>query len=358
MRPDYGGAWIGGLLPALSAGRAPAGAPAWVAEAEPIVLVLVDGLGWTLWRRFAEYLPGLADAEAAVLTSVVPSTTASALPSVTTGRPPGDHGLLGDRVRVGGRVLGVLQWKMSGHAAPAPKQVQPYPPFPGGRVDVVGPIKFAATGFSAAHLRGAVYRGYDTHDTLVDQVDACTAAGARIVLVYLPDPDRMAHEHGLADPRFVATLTSADAVIAALRARLPATGGLLVTADHGHVTIDDRARVDLRPLRGLVAAAAGSPRLRYLYARTGARHELHAAAVELSGEHGRVYGRDQFVAEGWLGPHVGPMTAGRVGDVVIAARGAAAFVVSGEGHSGTLRTMHGSTTRDEMLVPLLSVRGG
>jgi len=44
------------------------------------------------------------------ISSVVPSTTATALTSIATGLPPGQHGVVGYRVAVNGEVLNILRW--------------------------------------------------------------------------------------------------------------------------------------------------------------------------------------------------------------------------------------------------------
>lgn len=356
--PDYGGGWLGGVLPALQAGRAPVGAPAWVAGARQRVLLLIDGLGTHVHRRFGAHLPSLDPFDVATITTVVPATTASALPTLTTGLPPAVHGMLGDRMRVGGRVLSVLQWTVSAGRSPDPSQVQPYQPFAGGAVEVVSHAKFDGSGFSAAHLRGGRYHGFENPDQLVAQVGACLQAGAPVTYAYLPDLDRTAHECGMDHDAFGAALAVADAVVSGIRRLLPTGAVMLVTADHGQVTTDAAERVDLGPLLHLVAALGGSTRLRYLHARPGASRELLAAARELAGDRAWVHDRDSVVASGWMGPGMRPVVAGRLGDVVMAARGTATMVDPADLRQAELVTMHGSVTPDEVLIPLFAVRGG
>lgn len=357
VTPDYGGAWLGDVLPALQAGRAPAGAPDWVAGARQRVLLLIDGLGWHMYRRFGAQLPSLAAFEASTITTVVPSTTAAALPTLTTGLPPGEHGMLGDRMRVGGRLLSVLKWTVADGRPPEPSRVQPHRPFAGGAVEVVSDAKFAGSGFSAAHLRGGRYHGFETSDELVGLVGACLDAGAPVVYAYLPDVDGTAHELGMDHDAFGAALALADAVVAGIHRWLPADAVLLVTSDHGHVRTQGSERVDLRPLAGMVSAMSGSTRLRYLHARPGASSDLLAAASELAGTRAWVHDRAGLVASGWLGPQVKPVIAGRLGDVILAARGSVVLVDPADRRAAKLATMHGSVTADEMLVPLLAVRG-
>jgi predicted AlkP superfamily pyrophosphatase or phosphodiesterase len=357
VRADYDGAWIGALLPILLAGGVPSGLPDWIRGATPLVLLLIDGLGWRLYQRFATLMPALADFAGGAITTVVPSTTAAALPALTTGRPPSEHGVLGDRVRVGGAVLNVLQWTVPERTPPAPESVQPYAPFAGGRVSVVSQAKFVNSGFSRAHLRGAPFYGYQDVEGMLAAVDAAVSAGAPVIYAYFPDPDRMAHEHGLEHDAFLAALTAAAAVVRGIRRRLPSQGALIVTADHGHVTVDPAQRVDLTPLMPMVSATAGSARLRFLHARPGAARDLLAAAGELAGPRAWTCDRAALVASGWLGPHMSPVMSGRIGDVVMAARDAATMVDPAEGRLNDLVTVHGSLTADEMLVPLL-VAGG
>lgn len=356
--PDYTGAWIGGVLTALLAGRAPHGAPGWVASTRPRVMLLIDGLGWELYQRFRTLLPSLDPFTGAAITSVVPSTTATALPSLTTGCTPAEHGMLGDRIRVGGRVLGVLGWTAPGGTPPDPAQVQPNQPFPDGTPVVVSAAKFVGSGFSRAHLRGAPFRGYDTAGELVAQVAAAVRDGAPVVYAYLPDVDRAAHELGLDADGFAEALAVADRVIAGIHRALPSSAAMLVTSDHGHVTTPPSGRVDLSPLAGLCSAMAGNTRLRYLHARPGAVAELQRAAAELVGARASVHDRAGMVASGWLGPSMSPVVAGRLGDVILAARGDTTLVDPADRRQALLRTMHGSVTASEMLVPLLAARGG
>jgi hypothetical protein len=101
----------------------------------------------------------------------------------------------------------------------------------------------------------------------------------------------------------------------------------------------------------------GSTRLRYLHARPGASADLLAAATELVGARAWVHDRDSLIATGWMGPTMHPVVAGRLGDVVLAARGAATMIDPADTRQAALITMHGSVTAEEVLVPLLAVRG-
>jgi hypothetical protein len=265
--------------------------------------------------------------------------------------------MLGDRIRVGGRMLGVLGWTVAGGRPPDPAQVQPHRPFPGGEPVVISAAKFVGSGFSQAHLRGAPFRPYYTPDELVAQVAAVVRGGAPVVYAYLPDLDRAAHELGFDDEGFGTALALTDRVIAGIHRALPPDAALLVTSDHGHVSTPASGRIDLAPLAGMVSAMGGNTRLRYLHARPGAAADLHATAAELVGRRAWVHDRAGLVASGWLGPHISSVVAGRLGDVILAARGETTLVDPSDRRQALLKTMHGSVTASEMLVPLLTARG-
>jgi len=100
---------------------------------------VLDGLGWEQFDDYREHMPTLATFEGGPITTVVPSTTATALTSITTGLTPGEHGLVGYRIDIGGEVLNVLRWATS-EATPGASMNQPgaaVPPFMGESVAVV-----------------------------------------------------------------------------------------------------------------------------------------------------------------------------------------------------------------------------
>jgi len=120
MLPDYGGGCLSNLLDVLlgpggvgpSAGVPPPWLPEGVAGAAQVVVLVLDGLGWQQLQDRAEVAPCLAGLTGGPITSVVPTTTATALTSITTGLPPAVHEVVGYRVRVGrDEVLNVLRWR-------------------------------------------------------------------------------------------------------------------------------------------------------------------------------------------------------------------------------------------------------
>src|SRR3954447_27075762 len=104
VRPDYSGASISGLVPALLGSRPAPWLPGCVAGARSVVLLVLDGFGWRAIEAARNRLPVLGGLEGGPITTVVPSTTAAALTSIASGLPPARHGMVGYRMLLGGQV--------------------------------------------------------------------------------------------------------------------------------------------------------------------------------------------------------------------------------------------------------------
>ena len=359
VRPDLAGASVAGIVPGLLAPNVPGWFPEPVRGAGTTVLLVLDGLGWIELERHRPALANLASLTGGPITTVVPSTTSTALTSIVTGRAPIDHGVLGYRVREGDGVLNVLQWRMEdGGRAPDPRAFQRHPPFAGRPVPVVTQSSFRRTGFTRAHLEGAPFHGWSTVAVLVEQCRAQAEAGAPLVYAYYPGVDTVAHEFGLDDDRYRAELGFADRLVGWLLDALPAHATLLVTADHGQAQVGPEGWVDLPTVAGLAPIQAGDGRFRHLHARPGGAADLLAAAREEVGERAWVFTRSELIDGGWLGPgRPTPAAGARIGDVVLAARDGWAFVDPALRREADLVSAHGSLTEGEMLVPLLAGRG-
>jgi len=90
-------------------------------------LLIVDGLGWELLRDHPAAAPFLSELarNSRPITAGFPATTVTSLASIGTGRPPGQHGMLGYQVMIPGeeRLLNGLRWD----ARVDPLEWQPLP---------------------------------------------------------------------------------------------------------------------------------------------------------------------------------------------------------------------------------------
>jgi len=356
--PDYGGACISRVVPAVL-GMAPADwLPEPVQGAQAVVLLMLDGLGWQALREHPDALPTLAAMTGGPITTVVPSTTATALTSLTTGLAPSRHGVTGFRIAMDGSVLNVLRWARADRRSPPdPLRLQRHAAFLGREVPVVTRAEYRNTGFTKVHLDGAPFLGWSAPSVLVERCRRLVGDGTRLVYAYYPGIDTVAHEFGLRDGYYAAELASADRLVADLLHALPAHVALLVTSDHGQVHLDLDGWIGMEPLADLVAVHSGDGRFRSLHAAPGAAAELHRAAADHVGDRAWVRTRDELLDDGWFGADPTPATRRRIGDVVVAAQGPVGFVDPRFTREAKLRSAHGSVTREEMLVPLLARRG-
>jgi hypothetical protein len=357
VRPVYDGPGLSAIIPALFAEPRPDWLPAAVRDAGQVVLFVLDGLGWEALEANRARMPALAGLEGGPIPTVVPSTTSSALTSLTTGMPPAQHGVTGFRVRLDDGVLNVLSWQGEARKAPHPHSVQRRQAFLRREVPVVTKAEFRSSGFTAVHLSGARFCPWSAPSSIVEHCRQLTSAGEPFVYAYYPGVDTVAHHHGLHDGFYAAELVAADRLVADLLAALPESCALLVTADHGQVHLDAQSWLPVGAPAELVELCSGDGRFRYLHARRGAADELVAAARDAHGDHAWVMSRAQLLDDGWLGPDPSPATRARVGDVVLAARDAVAFIDPQLERETRLRSAHGSLTAAEMLVPLVAGRG-
>lgn len=359
--PDYDGACIANLVPALLGG---AERPSWLPEpvrrSDQVVLLVLDGLGWEQLRDRAHLAPTLAGLVGGPATSVVPTTTATALTSISTGLPPSGHGVVGYRLRVrpdgGDAVLNVLRWRTpsgDARASVPPASVCAVVPFAGTAPPVVTRAEFADTGFTLAHLAGVRLSGYRVTSTLVVEVRRLLRAGERFVYAYYDGIDKVAHEYGLGE-HYDAELAAADRLVADLLATLAPGACLLVTSDHGQVHVGDALVPVHAEVMADVTLLSGEGRFRWLHARPGAIARLASCARDHHGADAWVRTRGDMEEEGWFGGPLDDAAAARLGDVALVARTPVAFVDPADTGEVRLVCRHGSLTPAEMLVPLVA----
>jgi hypothetical protein len=359
--PQYSGANVRGVVPAL---LAPPGValPRWmpaIANAPQRVVLVIDGLGWEQLQERLSLAPTLASMEGSPITTVAPSTTATALTSISTGLTPGEHGLIGYRFDVGGDIINVLRWhgesKDLRRSFP-PRDMQPFVPFLGQSPPVITKADLEGSGFTDAHLRGTKLVGWRMPSAIAVEVGRQLAAGEPFIYAYYDGIDKTAHERGFG-AYYDAELADVDRLVGDVLAVMPADSVLLITADHGQVQVGDNIVYPTAGLLSLVRMQSGEGRFRWFHAKPGARADLLDACRHEHGEHAWVVTREQTIDEGWFGPAVSAPVAGRLGDVALVAREPVSFFDPADSGPFELICRHGSLTRAEMLVPLLAATG-
>lgn len=360
LLPDYAGPCVCNVMPALL--EPPEHLPSWfpqsVADADQVLFLVLDGLGWDQLQERRAVAPTLAAMQGDAILTVAPSTTGTAMTSITTGLTPGEHGVIGYRVAVDGRVLNVLRWGVGGRDAKAsipPDKFQPVDAFLGHRPAIVTRADFRTSGFTLAHLDGVRFNGYRVTSTLMAESARLLRAGEPFVYAYYEGIDKVAHEYGLGD-HYDAELAYVDRLVGDLISSLPRDAVLVVTSDHGQLHVGDNMITPARDVLDEVSFQSGEGRFRWLHARSGRIDHLLAAAHDHHDADAWILSQEQMVDDGWFGPRVTDAARSRLGDVALVAKGIVAFADPDDGGPFELVSRHGSVTSAEMRVPLLAHR--
>ncbi len=333
--------------------------------ASSAIVFVLDGLGaqnLAARRGHARFLSA-AGGRSAVARTVFPSTTAAALTSLLTGVDPGQHGIVGYRVRIPGTDEAPNQlhgWE-SHHLDPRAWQ-RATPIFETEAVRrptfVVSRSEYDGSGFTAATLRGGRLVGVDdlAERTLVAAELAAENPGA-LVYLYGPDLDHVGHRAGWESDEWSETLERVDDVVRRFSGALSPGTGALVTADHGMVDVPAHRRLLLGADSALwegVRVVGGEPRMLHLYAEPGETADVARRWSEAEGGRAWVMTRDEAIDAGLFGV-VAPEVRDRVGDVLVAARAAVAYYDDRESDKRPQRMVgqHGSLTLEERMVPLV-----
>jgi len=376
MRPDYAGGSLVNLIASIVAARGGRALHSplknlrheTLRDARNLVLLVIDGLGDNyLMRRGAG--GALASRRRASMTSVFPSTTASAITTSYTGCTPLEHGLTGWFTYFGeaGCVAAALPFRSRGDmltlarrgVTPAQIYVSPslFEALP-VRSIVVTHRDIVDSEYNSRHCSGAQRVAYDTLDELAAGIEAAVKSGAerKFVYSYWPVYDMLSHRYGSDSREAFAALEAIDAAFEALVARLSGTETVLIaTADHGFIDVAPEESFELpSSLASLLRFPLCGER-RVVYCHVHDAKMFGEKAKDWLGERADVMPSRALVDEGWFGPGTPhPRFAERIGDVALVMRGRYTVKDWTAGESRHLHIgNHGGTHEDEMLIPLV-----
>ncbi|MGM7667479.1 alkaline phosphatase family protein [Microbacterium sp. A93] len=389
--PAYAGRNLAGVLTSAAAalGAADFTNTLQLPRTRRAAVVMVDGLGKALLKRYAGHAPFLKsvlDRDSGTLQVAYPTTTAASLSSLGTGLAPGQHGLVGYDVLDPDRDT-VINQLGGWDPQTEPRAWQPHPtvferlaatrPEASGRPE--GPVSafddpgveavtvslpaFESSALTTASLRGSRFVGARTLQARFQKTkeELHAASGPVLLYLYLNELDKAGHQHGLGSEQWLYALEEIDGAARRLSTALPKDTVLLLTGDHGMVDVPEAGRIDYAELPGLVDGirhTAGEPRFVQLHwaadASPAVRERTTAAWRSAFGDQTWILTRREAVEAGWFG-EVSARVAPRLGDLIVAAHGPVALY-DGRRVSPAVFEMvghHGSPTRAEREVPLL-----
>jgi len=350
----------------------------------PVVVLLLDGLGWTALLESADRSPGGVAARwaphARPLTSVFPTTTTVALTSLSTGAAPGQHGVLGHRLYLPrfGTVVEILRMSPVGVAAPetligpdwSPSAVSGVPSiFRRGVSGVaLSRERFEGTGFTRLIYDGATFADYSTGSDLALSLAEILSRDdpPPLVLAYRDDLDVVQHLRGTRPELVDLELERADALLSFvarhLKPGIAAKTQVIVTGDHGQVPLaaDRQLAVDREPtlLSHLSRPPSGDRRAAYFAARPGHLVALRETLEARLPQGGHLLDMPAAVEAGLFGPPpFHPELSERIGDLLLLlpSPGGVSYSVPGaRSRPHRMIATHGGLEPAELLVPLVA----
>lgn len=344
-------------------------------SADRVVLMVIDGLGHDY---LLDTCPGgaIASALRGAITSVFPSTTATAITTFMTGLAPQQHAITGwfmwfkevgavaaplpFTTRVGNvhlASMGVDSHRLLGSRPVA--NVLAVPSFVVQRQDLVD------TAYTAAHRGEAEVRGYRSLAGFFDTTLGIVRGHRRcFVYAYWPQLDAIAHGVGVGARRVRKHLREIDARFGDFVAALGGTGTtVILTADHGFVDTVPESHTDLADhpdlADTLVVPLCGEQRLAYCYVKPDRREDFEAYVAETLGERCEAIPAEILLGEGYFGLGLAhPRLADRIGHygLVMKANHVIRQQLLGERHPHVHVGVHGGTSDAEMRVPLAVVQ--
>ena len=343
-------------------------------EARHIVLLVIDGLGQrTLERHPAS--PNLQRHAIGTMTSVFPSTTASAITTFMTGLAPAQHGLTGWHMHMDeiDQTLAILP--LTPRCAPAkflPEEL------PSRLFDhqslfqqldrdcwVIAPLDIVGSPFNAWHSRGARSLAYNTIPEMFAQLSTLLreAETPRYIYAYYPYLDSHSHSFGCESKQALLNLAALDTLFGNLL--LDAKGSdtwLIATADHGFIDSPPERVISLDQHPQLAALLTrplcGERRATYCYVSTDRRPAFESYVRQHLDHCVDLHRSSDLIDAGWFGPPpYHPHLASRIGDYTLVMKDDWTIKdkLPGERHYPMLG-VHGGISDAEMTVPLIAVQ--
>lgn len=350
----------------------PLAPPQMFAHSRKVVLFVIDGLGHEFLLQAAGD-GAMHDHLRGCLTSVFPSTTATAITTFLTASAPQQHALTGWYMwfRELGLVAAPLPFTTraggvslasSGVAAKQLFASRPVADVLDTRCFIVQRRDLVNSSYTEAFRGKAEVRGYrslsgffDVVREIVNSIDSC------FVYAYWPQLDAMCHGFGVDSERSREHLRHIDSRFAAFLDAARGSGATVVlTADHGFIDTTQGTRLDLsdhpRLAETLVLPLCGEGRAVYCYVDPAKRALFEAYVAEELGECCVAIEKEALLAGEYFGlgePH--PQLSSRIGHYVLLMKDN--FVLRdrllGEAERPVHVGVHGGTSAAEMVVPLV-----
>lgn len=291
---------------ALTGKQNPLGLP----SRKSYAVILIDGLGAQNIKAAGAHASFLNNklASSKTLFAGFPTTTATSLASLATGKANGTHAFLGYRVfdRKLGKAINLLN--DLGEKLP-PRHYQDLETISeiaseqGINVVTVGPAEYADSGFTKATMPASRYLAAKTIEERFEITRKELSNPGSLIYLYVPELDQLAHRFGVDSNNWLQTLEELDSVVSKFITVLPKAAGAILTADHGVIDVSKSSQIFLDEYASLkdILMIGGDPRAGFLYLEVGT--DLVAKRQEIAEELAGlvdVVTVAELVAAGWI----------------------------------------------------------
>lgn len=399
--PNYGGysvanlpasifSWLGSTLDSSSPLSSELTTPL-TGQYEQVILLLVDSLGLTLFNRLlmriveqgknSLWYPLLDSSLVGILSSTTPSTTATALTSLWTGKEPGEHGVIGYELWL--KEFGVIANMIAHSLASSPDEAGSLSQFGFNLnnflpVERIGPklkkqgietnvfqhISIADSGLSNMLMQDTTIFPWWTFEELWQTVSVVfkRAQGKSYSHVYWGDIDTLSHRYGPGHELVWQTWLNFSNQLGQFLVKMKTNSEtrtlFLLTADHGQIpqTINPDYEIKNHPqlMENLRMLPSGESRLSYLFICEGREKEIKDYIGHAWPDKFRVISKREFQESGVLGnSHPCQASMDRLGDLMVIPTGSDYLRwASKDNH---MLGRHGAFLPEEMLVPFLAI---
>ncbi len=337
-----------------------------------VVLFVIDALGLNLIKKAMSNLKLdafeklLNEGLFVPLTSVFPSTTAVALPSISTGLTPSEHGLLGYRFysnEYGFLINSLFGKPANTHRCSIQIDVNWYMPvktsFEKVRENGIKSFIVTKADYIHSHFEQAVYRGaeevpYLTSSDLFVNVERLLRDSTSPIYIsaYWWAIDALSHRYGPFSDEVFKEIIELNAMLSIFIDSLKSDTLFILTADHGQINSPGDKNISLADypeLKNFLMLPVSDLRAPYLYVRGNPDKKIFSKLQNIE-----VLTNKEAFEMGYFGNSM--KYSGRVGDFVIIIKDDKSYSYLSPDEEVLLKGKHGGLSADEMLVPLFMYR--
>ncbi len=343
-----------------------------ISDANNVVLFIIDGLGY-------QYLMQNGDASflrrhlKSKMTSVFPSTTATAITSIMTGLSPQAHGIAGWHTyyKEADAILAPLPFKVRANNS-SRSQILPQNIFNqntyfdslGVKSYVFTPEKLIKSPYSIAMSGSAERMPYQNMRDLIDQVLKLIKQPQRkYIYAYWPEFDSIAHQYGVASEQTKQHFFEIDGMFQRFfQIAAGSDSAVIISADHGFIdtSADEVIHIEDHPdlAHYLIMPLSGEPRAAYCYVKP--QHKIDFKAYVKSNLQNvcTAYKSEQLIQQGYFGKGLmHPKFADRIGDYTLIMKEQYVITDQLPGEKPfNMVGIHGGVSAAEMEIPFIFSR--